>query len=196
MRSAMAAKTAPAALSGAATERGLPASLAALTVGLEGDLAEQGHAEVGGQGLAAARAEQGVRLAVVAGERAHVLDDAEHLEVGAAGHVGHPHGHLLGGQGRRGDDQHLGAGQEPAERHLDVARAGGHVEQQVVHRSPQATLTRNSSSALASIRPRHMMAMSSSSTRKPMLTTLIRPAPTGDLVGTDQALVVAAPAGR
>ncbi len=78
----------------------------------------------------------GVRLAVVAGEGAHVLDHPGHLEVGAPGHVGHPDGHLLGGQRRRGHDQQLGPGQQARQRHLDVARPRRHVDQQVVEVAP------------------------------------------------------------
>ena len=73
---------------------------------------------------------------MVAGEGAHVLDHAGHLEVGAPGHVGHPDGHLLGGQRRGGHDQQLGPGQEARQGHLDVARPRGHVDEEVVEVAP------------------------------------------------------------
>ena len=73
---------------------------------------------------------------MLAREGAHVLDHAEHLQIRAPGHVGNPDGDSLGGQGRGGHDQQLGAGQEAAERHLDVAGTGGHVDDEVVELAP------------------------------------------------------------
>ena len=86
-----------------------PASPPAGHVGVERDGADQRDAQLGGQPGTAAGAEQGVGRAVLAGEVAHVLDDPGDPQVAPPGHVGRPGGHLLGGQGRRGDDQHLGA---------------------------------------------------------------------------------------
>ena len=57
-------------------------------------------------------------------------------------------------------------------------------------RSPQCTSRRNCSTALVSIRPRHIRAVSSS-TRKPVDTTFSRPSPTASVVGDDQRAVAA-----
>ena len=64
--------------------------------GLDRHLAQQLDADLVGQGLPAALAEQGVAGAVLAGEGAHVLDDAGHPQERAPGHVGGADGHLLG----------------------------------------------------------------------------------------------------
>ena len=61
-------------------------------------------------------------------------------EMALAGHVGGPGGHLLGGQGRGGDDEDLGARQHPGQAHLDVAGARGHVDEEVVDRTPADVL--------------------------------------------------------
>ena len=70
-------------------------------------------------------AEEGVGGAVLAGEGAHVLDHAGHPEVPSRAMSAARAGHLLGGQGRRGDDEHLGARQHAGQAHLDVAGARG-----------------------------------------------------------------------
>ena len=132
--STRAANTAPAAPPSSAA--GSPRSPPADTAGSSGMRARSGAPISLGQALAAARPEQVVVLAVVAGEAAHVLDDAGYPEVPLAGHVGGPHGHLLGGQRRGGHDEHLGPGQHPGQPHLDVARPGRHVHQQVVEVAP------------------------------------------------------------
>ena len=73
---------------------------------------------------------------MVAGERAHVLDDAADPQEAAPGHVGGSCGHLLGGQRRCGDDEQIGAGQHAGEAHLHVAGARRHVDEQVVELTP------------------------------------------------------------
>jgi hypothetical protein len=90
---------------------------------------QQRHPGVGGQLFAATLAEQGVRVAVVAAERAHVLDDARHAQVALAGHADRPDRHLLGGARRRGDDDDLGPGQQLGHAHLHVTGARGHVDE-------------------------------------------------------------------
>ena len=70
------------------------------------------------------------------GEGAHVLDHADHLQIAATRHVGHPRRDLLGGEGGRGHDEQLGARQQARQRHLDVAGAGRHVDEEVVHLAP------------------------------------------------------------
>ena len=69
-------------------------------------------------------------------ERVHVLDHAEHLEVGAARHVGDARGDLLRALRGSRDHEHLGLRQQARERHLDVAGAGRHVDEQVVEIAP------------------------------------------------------------
>ena len=57
-----------------------------------------------------------------------------------ARHVGRSCRHLLGGDGRGGDDQHLGARQHAGQPHLDVTGPRGHVDEEVVERSPANVL--------------------------------------------------------
>ena len=102
----------------------------------ERHLADQRHAEVVGQELAAALAEDRKSLTVGSGEAGHVLDHAEQLEVDLARHLGGAAGHRLGGRLGRGHDQHLRLGQELGEGHRDVAGAGRKVQQEVVELSP------------------------------------------------------------
>ena len=77
---------------------------------------------------------------MLAGEVAHVLDDPGHPQVAPAGHVGGPGRHLLGRHRRRGDDEHLGAGQQAGQAHLDVAGARRQVDQEVVEVAPVGVL--------------------------------------------------------
>ena len=97
---------------------------------------DERHADLGGERLAAALAEHRVTRAVGGHELAHVLDDADDLHVRAARHVGDPGRDLLRGEGRSGDHQHLGLRQHARQPHLDVAGAGRHVDEQVVHVAP------------------------------------------------------------
>ena len=69
-------------------------------------------------------------------EDRHVLDHTGDAEVAPPGHVGHPNRHLLSSERGRGDDQHLGPGEEAGQCHLHVAGAWRHVDQQVVHVAP------------------------------------------------------------
>ena len=68
--------------------------------GFDRDPPDERCADRLGQRLAAALAEQRIRLAVLALERAHVLDDADDREEAAARHVGRPLGDLLRGRAR------------------------------------------------------------------------------------------------
>ena len=102
----------------------------------QGDLAEQGHAEVVGELLAAARAEQLVAGPVVAGEPAHVLDDAPHRQLQLPGGVGGALGHPLGGRLGGRDHEDLGLGQVLAEGQGHVAGARRHVDQEEVGLAP------------------------------------------------------------
>ena len=103
---------------------------------VDGHLTDKRRARERGEAPAAAGAEDGVARAVGRDELVHVLHDAEHFEVRTPGHVGDACGDFLRALGGRGDHQHLGLGQEPGERHLDVARARGHVDEQVVEVAP------------------------------------------------------------
>ena len=157
---------------------------------LQRDLPEQRHADLGGQRRAAAGAEQRVRRAVVAREVGHVLDHADDPHEAAPRHVGGPLGDLLGGQRRRRDDDHVGpraaAGPGPSARR----RCPGGMSISRSSSSPQSTSRRNCSTALVSIRPRHISAVSSS-TRNPVETTLSSPSPTASVFGHDQRTVAA-----
>ncbi len=104
--------------------------------GVERDLADQRHTDIGGQAGAPARSEQGVGGAVLADEVAHVLDHAGHPEVALAGHVGRAGRHLLGGHRGSGHHDHLGPGEHAGQAHLDVAGTRRHVDQQVVEVAP------------------------------------------------------------
>jgi hypothetical protein len=104
--------------------------------GMERDLANKWDAHLGGQAGTTAGAEQGVRGAVLAGEVAHVLDDAGHPQVALAGHIRGAGRHLLGGHGRRRHHDDLGTGQHPGQAHLDVSGPGRHVDQEVVEVTP------------------------------------------------------------
>ena len=74
-----------------AIDRDRPARVAAgRDSGLERHPTEQFDADLVGQRLAAARAEQCVLIAVLARERRHVLDHAAHPQEAAPGHVGGP----------------------------------------------------------------------------------------------------------
>ena len=147
----------------------------------------------------AARTEQCVRLAVVAGERAHVLDHADDRQEAALGHVGGPLGDLLRGDRRRGDDDHrrarqqCGRGPSARRRCRAACRSAGS------RARPSATSARNCSTALVSIRPRHISAVDSS-TRKPVDTTLSSPSPTarslGMIFGLSEPSTVRPPSGR
>ena len=109
-------------------------------IGVQRDGTDQRHPKAPGQPLAAARAEEGVGGAVLAGEVAHVLDHAGHPQVAAPGHVRRSGGDLLGRHRRRGHDQEFGARQQPGQAHLDVAGARGQVDQQVVEVAPVGVL--------------------------------------------------------
>ena len=104
--------------------------------------ARSGSAPTSGAPVSAASAsppplaEDRVARAVGRDELAHVLDHAEHLEVRAAGHVGDARRDLLRALRGRGDDEHLGLRQQAGQRHLDVAGAGRHVDEQVVEVAP------------------------------------------------------------
>ena len=104
--------------------------------GLDRHRADERRAGERGEALAAARTEDRVARAVGRDELGHVLDDAEHLQVRAARHVGDARRHLLRADRRRRDDEHLGLRQQARQRHLDVARSRGHVDQQVVEVAP------------------------------------------------------------
>ena len=67
---------------------------------LERHLAEQRHADLVGERLPTAGAEQRHRRAVLAREVGHVLDHADDPHEAAPGHVGRPLGDLLGGAAR------------------------------------------------------------------------------------------------
>jgi hypothetical protein len=96
-------------------ERGRPADVAAGGhPGLERDLAEERRADVVGQRLPAAAAEQRVRLAVVAREGGHVLDHADDAQVRLAGQVGGAGGDLLRADRRGRHDDHLRPGSRRA----------------------------------------------------------------------------------
>ena len=66
----------------------------------------------------------------------HVLHDAEHLEVRTPRHVGDARRDLLRALRRGRDHEHLGLRKEAGERHLDVAGAGRHVDEEVVEVAP------------------------------------------------------------
>ena len=111
---------------------GVPASPPRRHRGLERHRSEQRHAGFASAGLAPALAEQGVALAVLARERAHVLDDARDAEVVLASHRRGPHRDLLRRERGRGHDDHLGPRHELGDAHLHVAGAGRHVDEEVV----------------------------------------------------------------
>ena len=88
--------------------------------------------------LPATGAEDLVALAVVAREEAHVLDDAMdlHVDLRLAGHCRRALGDALRGRLRCRDDVDLGAGEVLGHRQRNVARAGGHVDEQEVGLAP------------------------------------------------------------
>ena len=100
-------------------------------------LAEQRHAEFVGKLLTAAAAENLVVLAVVAGEPAHVLDDAANRQVDFGGHGSRQPRHLLRRGLRSGDHEDLAARQVLAERQRDIASAGRHVDEEEVRLIPE-----------------------------------------------------------
>ena len=106
------------------------------SVGHERDLREQRHAELVGELLATAGAEELVARAVVAGEPRHVLDHADHVEVDLLRHRRRALRDALRRGLRRGDDDHLGAREELRDRQRDVAGARRHVDDEVVELAP------------------------------------------------------------
>ena len=86
--------------------------------------------------LAAARPEQLVALAVVAGEPRHVLDHALDRQIDLDGHRRRQPGDLLRRRLRRRDDVDLATRQVLAEAEGDVAGARRHVDQQELGRVP------------------------------------------------------------
>ena len=137
MRAAMAWNAWATSLSGWATVIGVAVVAAFAQLLHERQLAQQRHAELVGELLAAARPEDLVPLAVVAGEPAHVLDDALHGQVHLLRHRGRQPRHLLRCRLRGGDHVHLTAGQVLAEAERDVAGAGRHVDEQEVGVVPE-----------------------------------------------------------
>jgi hypothetical protein len=105
--------------------------------GDERDLAEQRYLEALGEVVAAAGTEQLVALAVVAGEPAHVLDDALDAEVHLLGHEAGALRHALRRGLRRRDDVELRVREELRERQRDVAGARRQVDEQVVGLVPE-----------------------------------------------------------
>ena len=122
--------------SGVASTTGLPDVAAFATPPSRSGLADERRAGERGQASPAARSEDRVARTVGRDERVHVLDHAEHLEVRAAGHVGDARRDLLRALRRCGHHEHLGLRQQAGERHLDVAGAGRHVDEQVVEVAP------------------------------------------------------------
>ena len=174
MRRAIGGTPVAAGPSGAASTTGCAVVAALRHRGLDRDCADERRAGERGEALAAAAAEDRVARAVGRDELAHVLDDAEHLEVRAPGHVGDARRDLLRALRRRGDDEHLGLRQQARQRHLDVAGAGRHVDQQVVEVAP-AHVGEELLERLGEDRARATSsAVSSSSTRKPIDTTFER----------------------
>ena len=119
---------------------GTPASPPVATLGVEGDAAEKGHAQLLGQPLAASASKQGVGRAVLAGEVAHVLHHSGHPQVPPSRHVRRSGGHPLRRQWRGGDDEHLGPGQHPGQAHLHVAGPRREVDEQVLDVVPAGVL--------------------------------------------------------
>ena len=84
------------------------AIVATLTqLGQQRQLAKQRHLKLFGQFLSTTTSEDFVSLAIVAGEPAHVLDDALDRKVDFASHSGRQRGDLLRGWLRSGDHIHL-----------------------------------------------------------------------------------------
>ena len=139
MRVARASKASPRTPGDSATGRaGVPDGG---HVGVQRDGAHQGHADLGGEPRRRRRRRRArYDGAVVTGERRHVLDDARHPEMALARHVGGARRDLLRGDGRRGDDEHLGAREHAGQAHLDVAGPGGHVDEEVVELAPADVL--------------------------------------------------------
>ena len=104
---------------------------------LQRHLAEQGDSEISRQRGAATLAE-GVRglAAARAGETGHVLDHADQRLAELLDHLRRSRSRRAGRLLRGRDEHGLGAGQQLPEREADVARAGRHVDQQVVERAP------------------------------------------------------------
>ncbi len=94
---------------------------------VERDRAEQRHAELLGERLAAAAAED---------VAAHVLHDAEQPHRGLLRHERGPRSDLLRRRLRRRHDDHLGARQQLAERDRDVSGPGRHVDDEHVELAP------------------------------------------------------------
>ena len=101
------------------------------------DLTEEGHVQLVGEPLAAARPEDfGALAAVRADEIAHVLDHAQHRDADPLEHLGAPEGvahrHFL----RRGDDDRPAQVNALHQRQLGVARARRQVYEEVVQLTP------------------------------------------------------------
>ena len=73
--------------------------------------------------------EDGVPLAALAREAAHVLDDAQDADIGFASEVGGARGDVLGGDRRCRDDELTHLWQETRQGHRDVAGARRRVNQ-------------------------------------------------------------------
>ena len=100
---------------------------------IERDAAEQRHADLVGEPLAAARSED---LLPGADEVRHVLGDTDDAEAHLLCHSGRPHRDLLRGRLRGRHDEHLRPGQQLAERDRDVPRPGWHVDDERVQLAP------------------------------------------------------------
>ena len=105
-------------------------------VGIEGDLGEEGDLEALGLAFAAVLAEKVVFGPVFAFEPGHVFDDAEDGDVDLGEHgdgfPGVDEGHFLGG----GDDDGAVEGDGLHDGELDVAGAGGEVEDEDIEFAP------------------------------------------------------------
>ncbi len=123
--------------SGSTAVIGRPVVAALTQFGHERELAEQRHLELLGEQLAAARAEDLVALAVVAGEPRHVLDHAAHRQVDLGRHRRRQRSHLLCCRLWRRDDEHLTTREVLREREGDVAGAGRHVDEEEVGLVPE-----------------------------------------------------------
>ena len=117
--------------------------------------------------LPAARAEELVARAVVAGEPRHVLDDPAHRQLQLAGRVGRALGDPLGRRLRRRDDEELGRGRYWPTESVTSPGPRGHVDEQEVRAPPSGRRRGTARAPCAASGPARSPAVSSS-TKKPI----------------------------
>ena len=104
---------------------------------VERQRAEQRHAVLLAQVAPAVLAEDSLLVTAVAADvQAHVLDDAEHRHVHLLEHLEPFAGIRERDVLRRGDDDRAADGHALRERELNVARAGRHVDDEIVEIAP------------------------------------------------------------